>query len=614
MSLKYLALTDGMTTLVLTDGTNYTLEEGWNPTLALDTDQRTVVESIPVNILGATTSGGTSDPARVRRNLVALLSMLRQIERGQNGEGGVVRLVYTSPNSAPARRVAVQVTKWDATAFLPAINAAENLVQNEINVAVLTLEHRVPWVHQTYLYDNGMTGTAWATTPSPLAVNGTAAWGAITGMYGGLGAITLTKSSGANAAIYSNSITTAVTNGVPVRFTFTIGYSSGITAIRFRLIENGAITSMSDLAETQVTGTAAITDGRTITATVTPTATGTARLYWEVAGPAAATVTIAEVIRSADETTWHPANSEVALAGTGGAVLTAGLPATITWPVASPALAPVDLTMFPQAQESATRAGEGVVIATSGVLIAQNYPQGAVSAPFSSVAATNAPATGANVLRYTPAGTTQVLMPIEIGVSSLTNYKYDIWAVVRNTSPTTVFQIQPVARSSANTTYRISGAKATIPPQATTTNPVPIKIGEMYVSARQAVLELWIEASAASGALDLSVVAIAEHRDDMRAVKYRATDTTGVGTNPALIATSRWLTAPAPTLETVNAALSFAVTTVTDDVPLFWSRGTALNVLWLGVSGASWRQTNAAGTLVTVGISATRPPAFDSPI
>ena len=95
----------GLTTLTLTDGLNFSIddENGWAPQLVVDNNQTRVIETITVNVLGKTVAGGPDDPYLVRRNLARLTEMLRQVERGIWSEGSPVVLSYSTPNSNPAR-------------------------------------------------------------------------------------------------------------------------------------------------------------------------------------------------------------------------------------------------------------------------------------------------------------------------------------------------------------------------------------------------------------------------------------------------------------------------------------------------------------------------------
>jgi hypothetical protein len=249
----------------------------------------------------------------------------------------------------------------------------------------------------------------------------------------------------------------------------------------------------------------------------------------------------------------------------------------------------------------------------------------ALVAPFTAAAGTNAPNGGISgagfVLRYTPTGTAQVEMPIDI-LHYMTHYQ--IWAKIRNTSATTSFQVQPAARSSLTTAspYRVYGDKILIPPQTTTTDPYVVKLGEMRHSERLDTLELFVEASAASGALDMTEVTLIEMTEASGAIKHTLTNTTGLNGLPVGIrAISNWLggygaavrLGAYPILEAANANTLAALPCPTSDLPLVTTRGDILRVIWMSVSGASWVQRDSGGLAVTVSATATRLPAYDTP-
>jgi len=622
----YLALVCGSQTLALTDGINYTVSPGWIPQVALDTDQPTVIESIPINILGrASLTDSADDPYIVRRNLITLTAMLRQIERGQWDEGEPVILEYTTPNSSPPMVLAAMAIRWDPSVYLPDLNLPENLVTSTVELATLTIERRSPWVVRRWVNDNLLTGSAWGTSPAPLGTKGTASWALTTGRYGGKGAMTLVKTDGEalDGLLYSSAVTVDAVNGIPIMISFALGYTAATTQVQVGFISNTTTATRSLENVTVVPfgniATVLVEQGLRHTATLTPTATGTLRICWFASGPIGAAITVMEVmVGSAD--VWHLSYAETT-AITAAAVAPSSTPMVVTWPTRTETRSPVDLRLFPYAKNSATRAGSGVILATSGTITTRVFPNGTAT-KFTTVSGANAPGAGALVLRYTPTDTTQVVIP---GSSLITNARrYQLWAVVRNTSLTTSFLIQPVARSvgtSLISSAQIAGTKVLIPPQGSQTDPFIVKLGAMVVPFSIDGVELFIEASAASGALDLSMMVIVEDTDDTTAIKHAATNTTvsidAVNVTLQLRADPRWLDDAAPTLDatsTPGLSPSIITPTATADVPLVWTRGDTLRVLWLGVSAVSWQVADASGTVVNVGMTAMRYPAFDAPV
>lgn len=626
-----------VTTLVLTDGLNYSVddENGWAPAVTMLSDQTRIVETITVNILGKTVEGGADDPWRVRRNKDRLLLMLRQIARGlrglsgDGGEGSPVTLTVMTPNSNPGMYVSALVLGWDASTFLPPTYAsAVSLVTNTVEQVTLVIERRHPWVFSSFLYPNLLPASAWTTTPgwSAGTYTSTSASDQIL-PYGGDGYL---------AAIPASSSTTApagttfdIVNGQTYTIVFTASMTAGTSAlldVRLRNSANGADVSTA-ANPGAITGIGSITTaGTRYQATVTATATSSNVRIRFTTGAAPSTFNIGEVMvlsgTVADEV-WHVTDAEHTTASS----TTAAPPTTnvIQWPTSVSAKSPVDLLVYPYANNSATLAGEGVILWTTGLTYRQSLPMVALAAPFTATAGTNAPNGGISgagfVLAYTPTGTSQVEMPVDI-THYLTHYM--VWAKVRNTSATTSFQVQPAARSSLTTAspYRVYGDKVLIGPQTTTTDPYVVFLGVMQHSERLDTLELYVEASAASGALHMTEIDIIEVTEASGAIKHSLTNTTGLNGLPVGIrATSNWTggyssstrLGPYPVLEASNNDTLTAVPCPTSDLPLVTTRGNLLRVVWKSVSGSSWVQRDSAGLAVSVGVTATRLPAHDTP-
>lgn len=586
MTLLYVALTDGTTTLVLTDGTNFTLEnDGWYPTIALDSEQRTVIDSIKINILGATTSGGPSDAGRVRVNQVTLLTMLRQIQRGQEGDGGVVRLIYTSPGSSPARRIASQVTAWDPSGMMPDLNNEINLTGNEINGVTLTLEHRTPWVWQSYLYDNLYTTSLWATTPTPTAILGTAAFSATAGYYGGGGLIRLTHTTTGTSSIYNND-TISATIGVPITVTFSAAWSGSVTNIAFWLIDGASTVSRSNAVNNAVTGSAALADGRRFTATVTPTASGALRMFWQVTGPNGSITDISEVFaHSTEAETWH---RDAAIEGTSG--ISAGTARSVVQTSAIPATpAPAPTYLFYGHAVTTWATGVVVVAKTGNLTTYPLPPAAALSANFTSLADAANNAIG-NILRYTPVATTAVAQIVEGPAAMDGNYNILAARIIGAAS----YTISLVAYEPLSGTVIASARAVTLTPR---TMPYYLCFERMSTnSGSYGALGYYlsITASAAAGNIDFDWWASVVDAEDTTILTH------DVSFAPSQLNTHinpNWITGVIPT------------GLVSKDNLLTMSRATSLDTMWAATTNTTLWRTTLTPTLTVL-----RSPAFDAPL
>lgn len=615
MTLLYAALTDGTTTLVLTDGINFTLEnDGWYPALALDSEQMTAVDAIKINILGAAYSGGPSDAGRVRVNQAKLLTMLRQIQRGQEGDGGIVTLVYTSPNSAPARRIACQVTRWDPTGMFPDLNNEENLTHSEINGVTLTLEHRVPWVWQSYLYENLLSGSLWATTPTPFSSTGTASWAATTGYYGGGGLIRLQHTS-TGASSITTSDTISVTNGVPITITFTAGWLAGVTNIRSYLFSGGIV--RSGLVDNSVSGSASLTgDGRRFTATLTPNFTGSPVIYWQITGVNGNITEISEVfVHATVAETWH---LDTILEGQ-STPTTAAHPinAAMAVPV-SPALADTKLTVYgiPNGNTYPTALGEILHIIGTPASVVLNYPNGTAAAGmFTNPADAAAWSLGGTVLRFTPAvaytyypeptAPITMLDAMPVGTSMFSLRQLQIVLVCRNNSATSTFTIYVEGYASQGNL--IASRVVSIPPNGT--DPVHILMPALFNGEGFYDYRLQMAGSVAGQTLDIDRVICAGINEEttigLTYPNYGVNQTGDINYDP------QTLSAPGPALF-ADVVTGAPVRLKSPSTALIRSRSASVRVIVDALSDGKWQIGGAAAATLTARL--TRPPAFDAPL
>ncbi len=582
----YLALVSGATTIELTDGVNYSIDDstGWIPNVALDSDALTVVDTIQINILGA-------NAYAIRKNLNALIAMLRQIERGQHDDGNVVRLHYISPNSAPRRVIASQVVRWDASAFLPNINGAENYVTNALEVVTLILEHRVPWVHLSFVYENLVPQSAWAVSPSPTTTGGaTASYIQTNGFYGGRGAIQLTiTATGLRTMTVSNNANArfAVTAGVPVYVTCTIGYTTGISQVSFFLASTFNGSANGNAAIVNVTGSAAIADGETVSVIVIPTQSGDVFPAWQVQGAAGSTFQVMEMFASASgNDTWHQTSTEES--GTTNSSSALGLKQTTIVPLTSHR-APTKFQYSFGQYSMVTYASGLVAIAKAGDLIVDQFPPAqTLAAGFTSVADAANFAQG-NILRYTP--TTTSTIEQYLGGSPQLDRAIPLLAARVNGSAS--YQIE-LRVGFANGTS-VQTQSVTLSPR---TAPYYIALPLLALNSSQhgiGSMNLRVTATATGGSIDFDWWALVNDAVNTHIITHgQKSNVSGIIIDP------RWTDAPLPT--GVSSVDSLLVRTDAD----------TLDTLWVATDGTTkWRLDPATNS---PNLTITRPPAFDAPV
>ena len=590
----YLALVSGSTTIELTDGINFTLDQtggGWIPNIALDSDALTVMDTIPINILGRTTATSVDDPYRVRKNLNALLAMLRQIERGQNGDGDVVELQYISPNSAPRRVVACQVTRWDASTFLPEVNHEENYVVSQVNRVTLILEHRVPWIHSYFVYENRVPQSAWAVSPSPTTPGGaTASYIQTNGFYGGRGAIQLAITATGLRTLFVNNNANArftVTAGVPVYVTYTIGYTTGISQVSFFLANTFDGSANGNAAIVNVTGSAAIADGETVAAIIIPTQSGDVFPAWQVQGATGATFQVMEVFASQDGAdVWHQTTSEESVATNSASAL--GLKQTTIVPL-TPTRSPTKIQYSFGQYSMVTYVSGLVAIARAGDLIVDQFPPAqTLTSGFTSVADAANFAQG-NILRYTPTTTNTV----EQNVGSSPQLDRVIPVIAARVNGSASYQIE--LRVGFANGVSVRTRPVTLSPR---TQPYSIALPLLLINSRQngiGTLYLRVTATATGGSIDFDWWAMLNDAPNTHIITHGQKNNTAY-----LTIDPQWVEAPLPT--GVPSVDSLLIRTDAD----------TLDTLWIATDGTTkWRLDPASWSPT---LTITRPPAFDAPI
>lgn len=631
MSSLYLALTDGVTTLALTDQLNYTLDEGggaWMPQLAIDEDQRTIVETLVINVLGATSIGGVDDPYRVRRNLTALVTMLRQIERGQWGDGNPVVLDYTTPNSSPQMVLAAMVTRWDATTFLPSINSAVNLVSSTVNQVTLVIERRVKWVLRNYAYDNLLTGSAWITNPN---------W--VGSPAGGQTFVNAALPAGGSGyiqdvvpAFTTRTLTapTTQTFSVVSGQTYTVFFRAAISlpiqigSIRLRNAADSAdISAVVSLAGTTITNASIIGGGgQVVRAVIVATATDAqARLRLQYSSTSVAvTFQFGEFLVLAGDVpddAWHTRFAELTSAAT-----TAAQPinALVTLP-ASAALADTKITVtgVPGGAAYPTALGEVVAVVGTPASIMLNYPNGVMSGPFTAVADTAAWASNGSVMRFTAAvagawngeplvGLTMIdAMGAGVSLGSLRMMR--IMLVARNNSATATFSVYVQGYAAQNNP--VVSRIVDIPPNGT--KPIHIILPMIAHPEGFYDFRLQLSGSIAGQSLDIDRVwAIGMNEET---TIHRSVPTFNMLQTGTLIYDPQTLTAPKPGLFALVTASGYtpakaAIASV--DYPFIRSRSGSLRVIVDALSDGKWQMGDTAAVALQAVVS--RPLAFDNPV
>lgn len=615
MSGMYLALTDGSTTINLTDGINYDIAGGWAPRFLAGREPLTVIETIPnINVLGRTSANpSVDDPAIVRRNLVKLIQMLEQIERGLWGDGSCVVLEYQSPGASPSRVLGAMLMRWDSEAStLPeSFNDLEGLSTNTIEGITLSVERRTPWLVRRYTIENLASTTAWATFPT--GWGGT--WSAGEMPHGGMGSIALLSS----VNYFSPMGFVSVTLGQTYTVRITIASASVVpTSMTIRFRNAGNTANISNAVVLSITNAGPIgTDGVAYTVELTATATDASARLQMVNGPNAVSIAEIAIFSGAGVTeSWHPKYSEE----TAATIASAAVPVsgTLAFPIISPAPAPLDLVMAGMIPGASPPLGFGqMVCITTGHpngIVSIDLPSGVMGGAFSSVAA-SALSSG-NLLRFTCVVANQfeiaprgVTIGDIVGAANIYQFRRAaVVAVVRSNSTSSM--LMGFRGYTSVNTYDET------PPVEIAYNsgqPQIVVLGVIYSQNGIYDYRLTVAGQTAGQTLDIDRITIAGLDDCGTLITTDAIAT--LVANSGVNISSNWLTGPAPTVDTAETGgLVGRAIIPSPDNALLRSRSITQRVYFDAVSAGFFRPTIDSVNVLSTSIAATRRTAFNNPV
>jgi hypothetical protein len=208
-----------------------------------------------------------------------------------------------------------------------------------------------------------------------------------------------------------------------------------------------------------------------------------------------------------------------------------------------------------------------------------------------SVADAAGKARGGNVARYTPTVTTLVdLTTIQLNVMDSAMRRVALWAVVRNNSGTTSFQLQaqsPAGAGAASTT-------PLIPIDTSSLSPRTVFLGVLSFALAPGTCAIKAQASAAAGTLDIDyIVALAV--DDERSGALSLPGAALLSSLPFTV-DPRILSAATPLVSQPSVVPAAAVGYNGD--AMIHTTGGTVYVTIIQPTGTFWVQVNAAGTTV----------------
>jgi hypothetical protein len=281
---------------------------------------------------------------------------------------------------------------------------------------------------------------------------------------------------------------------------------------------------------------------------------------------------------------------------------------TCTFATTHPINSPCDVSIsgFTKASTPIIRGGYVLVNSASGGMQIVEA-EGAASGVFTSVndAANNA--RGTNVLRYTPAVTTAVTSGTISGLTTVGG-TITIIAAVRNNSATTNF----VVSANMSGLGTVASSTPAVLVDTSSTQPRLILLGTL-VNAQANKLSFTVQASAASGTIDIDYVIISILKDETCAViAYQDIDLTNLGAGAVTLdIVFNPVTAQQPAMQASGTGGSIPAT-YSGPLPLLAVSNTMF-VIWAATNGASWRFTNTTPAVVSVAATAARYKSYLSP-
>lgn len=590
-----LRLTDGTATLTLTDNVSYAIRDmEWRPKVARRLQSQmggaglyaNVIEEIPLHVRGAT--GATA-----LANLAAVANMLDQAERWARGEMvAPIILEYLPANSAATdyyKAVVVGApgdTFWDLS---PRMNSDQN---HELDGITLYLERRGLWLRQESIsyVENGSfedwdgsdfddwTVTGMATIDQEMSP-------VKDGMY------SASLEALSNAVIWQDiGLAAGIIQGYLVTVTAWVYLTSGIAKL-------GAWDGTTFFNE--VSETTAVT-GQWVQLRVQKKVASTG-VRVGIAGDLSVGVNcVIDDIRVELDFAAADFESYYQSAATDN-----GDVATIDFGSSENVQSPTRLVIQDMRLGTYHRTAYLIVANATNAINVVDAEDLVTSGVWSAPSDSAAYARGGNVLRYTPAATSEVYLQIS---SSVLTRRLAIFATVRNNSSTTTFRLRLRNRRADTTEY---SRPVFIEGQASP-RPEPIFLGEIVATA-QSEYDLCVQASAASGTIDFdSIVIVSLNVQPVAILAIHEPDGDGYITTdePIFLAVDhRLLTSPTPRAAIVS--LGYYAEWSAQGVRDIFTSARDVEVLLLATgsdaSANTWRQV-ASSAVVQNTFTATRLP------
>lgn len=204
-------------------------------------------------------------------------------------------------------------------------------------------------------------------------------------------------------------------------------------------------------------------------------------------------------------------------------------------------------------------------------------------------------ARGGSVLRYSP-GTLLTTFSQTLSGFDSTARRFSVWAAVRNNSATTTWQIQ--ATAAGNNSY--GSTTPWVPIGTENTVPRIIHVGILQTRTALASLQFYLQASAASGNLDIDYFIIHAIDDDSSAaIGLISNADNAVAFNPVVID---------PKVLTDRSPWSTAGTLISgyEGDAVLMSRGTTIAAVWLSTFSNYWRLVDGTNAAMNAAITAVR--------
>lgn len=527
-----LRLTDGTTTLDLMDITNYGVPyNAWTPKVARrrrsqmggNGPYENVIEEIPLHVRGASAAAALA-------NLAALAEMLDQAERWSLGEDvAAVWLQYQPTNSTGD--VVQAVVVGDAgdlplVGLSPRVNDAANY---EIEGITLYLERRGLWLAQS---------------SANLVLNGSFEdfSGGAFDDWSATGVATVTQES---SPVYdgtaSAKIDTAAAAGLYQDLSIPSGFLCTVTAWVYVSSGEAALAAWDGTTFFNKVSDSTTSTGAWVQLTVSKKAVSTGLRVGVIGGTSGGVFFVDNLRVEIDFGLGDDGEYVQDTAVDNGDV------ASFTFPSGATALpAPTRVSIQDLKVGAYHLTGYIAVTNSATGITVVNADSLSTGGAWSAVADSTHYARNTNVLRYTPASTSEATKEV---ASTGTIRRLAVFANVRNNSTTTTFTIRVrVNRVDTIEYYR----PVVIGPQASA-RPEWVYLGEVTATP-PATIDFCVAADAASGSLDADTFVILDLDDNLTSVVAIHTGKGGIGNSAGdeLVIDHRALTKPTPVVTIEN--------------------------------------------------------------